>query len=316
MVYCFKCGSKNDDLKEKCDKCGEILVKNDFTASKSFEKFEDVFTDENKRALNSLTVDAYNTIITNITEMGRYHLEKYYESHDRDSLNVMDRVKAIVLAYSEINYKSTGAELGSYSFNSIRVDDRLDTSHQIATLLHELSHHLFSEIFEQTLMYIWGCDKSDAVEALAWFILIGSPLTQLSNEYCAHTCEGRFVLHGYQNYGSFNKILNDNFNATSDKEAITTGLIFGNTIAKDILVILEEFIDYDLREEIKEQFKKDFTYAPKYDQILLETSETLPDVLKIETMKAIMRAGYSAAEDKSMAEVLETFKENFSEINN
>lgn len=315
MVFCSKCGSENNDANETCEKCGEFLVKNEHLTIKSYENFEDIFTMENYRALDDLTLDGYNTVIKNIADMGHYHLKKYYEETNPRNMTTLDKIKAITIAYCEINYKSSGAELGSYSFNSINVDDRLDDANQISTLIHELSHHLFSEIFEQILMYLWECEKSDAIEALAWFTLIGSPLTQLTNEYCAHTCEGRFVPHGYQNYGSFNNILMNEFNPEKDQDAIGLGLVFGNTIAQDILSILEEFIDFNLREEIKQQFKKDFRYPPRYDQILLETKDCLPEDIKIENMTAIMKSGYDAAKDKKMKEILATFKDKFANIN-
>ncbi len=315
MVFCSKCGCENTDSEDKCKICGEFLVKEEYFSSKTYENFEDIFTDNNLKALDKLTIDGYNTVIKNIEDMGHDHLEKYYQNINRRNLTILDKIKALTLCYCEINYKSSGAELGSYSFNSINIDDRLDEANQISTLIHELSHHLFSEIFEQVLMYLWGCEKSDAIEALAWFTLIGSPLTQLTNEYCAHTCEGRFVPHGYQNYGSFNNILINEFDAEKDQDAIGLGLIFGNTIAQDILTILENFIDYDLRDEIKQQFKRDFRYPPKYDQILLESKEYLPDEIKIENMKFILKGGYEAAKNKEMKEILDTFKDNFANIN-
>lgn len=315
MVFCSKCGSENNDSNETCEKCGEFLIKNEYLTMKSYENFEDIFTDENYRALDDLTLEGYDTIIKNIAEMGHHHLAKYYEDTNPRNLTILDKIKALTQAYCEINYKSSGAELGSYSFNSINVDDRLDQANQISTLIHELSHHLFSEIFEEILMYLWGCEKSNAIEALAWFTLIGSPLLQLTNEYCAHTCEGRFVPHGYQNYGSFNNILMHEFDPEKDQKAIGLGLVFGNTIAHDILSILEEFIDYNLREEIKQQFKRDFTYPPKYDQIMLETNERMDDDAKIENIKFAMKAGYNAAKDKKMKEILETFRDKFSNIN-
>lgn len=315
MVFCSKCGSENTDDNDKCEKCGEFLTKKEYLNSKIYENYEDIFTDENLKAINALTVEGYNTIIQNITDMGHYHLKEYYSTINNRNLTILDKIKALTQAYSKISYKSSGAELGSYSFNSIRIDDRLDDSNQISTLIHELSHHLFSEIFEQILMYLWNCKKSDAIEALAWFTLIGNPLTNLTNEYCAHTCEGRFIPHGYQNYGSFNAILTQEFDPEKDKDAIGLGLIFGNTIAQDIIIILEDFITYDLREEIKQQFKKDFTYPPRYDQILLETKERLPDDVKLENIKFILKAGYEAAKDKKMQEVLDEFKNKFEEIN-
>lgn len=315
MVFCSKCGSENNDSNDKCEKCGEFLVKAEYLTLKQYENLDDIFKDENFKALDDLTVNGYDIIIKNIAEMGHDHLKKYYEANNVRNLTILDKIKALTQAYCEINYKSSGAELGSYSFNSINVDDRLDSANQIATLIHELSHHLFSEIFEQVLMYLWGCDKSDAVEALAWFTLIGNPVTQLTNEYCAHTCEGRFIPHGYQNYGSFNNILINEFDSEKDKDAIGLALVFGNTIARDIINILEEFIDYDLRDDIKKQFRQDFSYPPRYDQILLETREYLPDEIKVDNIKFILKGGYEAAKDKKMQEIIDTFKEKFTEIN-
>lgn len=70
------------------------------------------------------------------------------------------------------------------------------------------------------------------------------------NEYCAHTVEGRFIPHGYQNYGSFNSILED-LKDELDKETAFISLVLGNTLAEDIIHLLEHFIDDDLRCEIK-----------------------------------------------------------------
>ena len=315
MVFCSKCGSENPITNEKCEKCGEFLIKKGYFYSKNYENFKDIFTHENLKAIDTLTLEGYNIIIKNITDMGHHHLKQFYESTNKKHFTTLDKIATLAHAYSEISYKSRGAELGSYSFNSIRVDDRLDDANQISTLIHELSHHIFSEIFEQILMYVWKCEKSDAIEAFAWFTLIGNPLTNLSNEYCAHTCEGRFVPHGYQNYGSFNAILTEHFDIKKDQKAIGLGLIFGNTIAQDIIGILEDFIDYDLREEIKQQFKKDFTYPPRYDQILLESNEYLPDDIKIENIKLILKTGYDAAKNKKMQEILDAFKDKFEETN-
>ncbi len=142
-VFCSKCGIENYDSNDKCERCGEFLVKNEYLIKKYYENFEDVFTDDNCKALDDLTVEGHNTIIKNIADMGHDHLEKYYENSNRRNLTILEKIKVLTQAYCEINYKSSGAELGSYSFNSINVDDRLDDSNQIATLIHELSHHLF-----------------------------------------------------------------------------------------------------------------------------------------------------------------------------
>ena len=317
MVFCSKCGYENSDDNNNCENCGEFLIRKEFFDVKSYENFEDIFKGNNYEKLDEITLEGYNTVIRNIARMGHHHLKEYYKNTDinKHQMSTLNKIKAITQAYSKISYKSSGAELGSYSYNSIQVDDRLDKASQISTLIHELSHHLYSEIFEQLLMYVWGCGKSDAIEALAWFTLIGSPLTQLSNEYCAHTCEGRFVPHGYQNYGSFNNILVNEFDPEKDQKAVNIGLVMGNTMAQDILFILEDFIDYDLREEIKEQFKKDFKYPPKYDQIMLETNAVMSPEDKIESVISILKGGYTAAKDRKMREILNEFKKKYTEIN-
>lgn len=317
MVFCSKCGSENPDSNNVCEKCGEFLTKKEYLNSKIYENFEDIFTDENLKAIDTLTVEGYNTVIENITQMGHHYLRQYYESSgiNKRNMTTLDKIKSLTQAYAKISYKARGAELGSYSYNSISIDDRLDESNQIATLLHELSHHLFSEIFEQILMYVLNCEKSDAIEAFAWFTLIGNPLNSLANEYCAHTCEGRFIPHGYQNYGSFNNILMQEFDPEKDQDAIGFGLIYGNTMAQDIIEILEDFIDYDLREEIKQQFKKDFRYPPRYDQILLETHDTLPEDTKIENLKVNLKTAFDAAKNKKMKEILDAIKDKFGETN-
>lgn len=317
MVFCSKCGSENKDSNENCDKCGEFLLKPEFFKAKTEEKFEDIFTEENLKALTELTVEDYNEIIRNIINMGHYNLAKFIQTNNIDfnNLPTLDKISIIALSYSKIGYKTKGAELGFYSFNRISVDERLFDSNKISTLIHELSHHIFSEIFEQTLMYVWECSKSNAIEALAWFTLISNPLTSLSNEYCAHTCEGRFIPFGYQNYGSFNKILNENFDPKKDQKAVTLALVFGNTISEDIINILEGFIDINLREEIKEQFKTDYTIPPNYEQILLESKEIIPDEAKVDNIIAILTSGFQAAQNKDAKDILESFKETFSDAN-
>ncbi len=96
----------------------------------------------------------------------------------------------------------------------------------------------------------------------------------LLNEYCAHTVQGRFTPHGYQNYGSFENIL-QRFDLNRDINLVRMCMRVGNTFCQDLLVIFESFIDYNLREEIKQQFKKDYNYPPNYRGISLEIRETL-----------------------------------------
>ena len=77
MVFCSKCGFENNDTKDNCEKCGELLIKSEYLDIKDFENFEDIFTTNHYYRLEDLTIEDYNTIIKNIEEMGHYHLKEY-----------------------------------------------------------------------------------------------------------------------------------------------------------------------------------------------------------------------------------------------
>ena len=316
MVFCSKCGYENEDNNKKCEKCGEFLLKTEFFEVDVKENFKDILKKENQKAINQISIETYNTVIYNIINMGNDHLNKIIKNNNININNesILNKIGILTQAYVKIGYKTSGADLGHYAYNSIFLDDRLYESQQIATLIHELAHHLFSEIFEELLMYVWECGKSDAIEAFAWFTVTGSPLVALTNEYCAHTVEGRFVPHGYQNYGSFTTILKQNFDAERDKEQINFALFLGNTLAHDIIYVLERFITPELREEIKEQFKKD-SFPPRYDQIGYEITGVMPDDMKIKTITDMLNSGFEAAKKENMQEVLENYKNAFTASN-
>lgn len=311
MVFCSKCGKESSSNSIYCNECGHVLMDDEYLNLNKLETFNEIANEKNLKILknNQLSILEYNVILKNIENMAREYLDDLqYEFKNRSALG---KIKLLTLSYADVSYKSKGAELGSYSYNRIQVDDRLNDSDVISTLIHELSHHLFDEIFEQILMYVWEIEKSDALEAYVSFTLGTNAVFVLMNEYCAHTVEGRFIPHGYQNYGSFNKILTEEFDLKKDGEAISFALILGNSIAEDIIHILENFIDENLRREIREVYKKDYNTPPRYDQILLEKKEILDDENKINHMHMILISGIALAKNKESAEVFSTIKDGF-----
>lgn len=316
MVFCFKCGEKIKDS-EICPNCQSAVIKEEYFNISKIESINELFTSNNKKHLQNheLSIDAYNIIIENIRTIGKTNLRKIHSDigkEEYENLDILSKIAIITLAYTDINYKSKGAELGSYTYNLVNIDDRLDNANQISTLIHELSHHLYAEIFEQVLMYIWEVEKTGAIESLVLISQSLAPQFRLSNEYCAHTCEGRFIPHGYQNYSSFNEIINEEFSQEKkeDTDIIKTSIIFGNTIAEDIINILEEFITPELRQEIKLQYKKDMA-KPNYDQILFETDNIFPDEVKISLILMQLECGYEATSQRESDELLNEFEEQF-----
>ena len=72
-------------------------------------------------------------------------------------------------------------------------------------------------------------------------------------------------------------------------------MMVGNTFCQDLLRIFEAFIDYRLREEIKEQFKKDYNYPPNYQGISLEIKETLDNKDLLDFINFILLTGFNEA---------------------
>ena len=89
-----------------------------------------------------------------------------------NSLTPLEKVLLFTKSFVEVDTKASGADLGNYACNKINLDDRLYTANQITTLIHELSHHLLAEIFEQSLMIIWDTDKTDEIESFVWYSLM------------------------------------------------------------------------------------------------------------------------------------------------
>ena len=322
MSYCSNCGKENTSESLFCIGCGSVLIKPEYFNLKAYHDFNQLLTEENKKALEemSFSIPAYQTILRNIENQAKSSYEDLLEDIPQDkrqSMDILSKIALITLAFTKISYKSRGAELGSYSFNLINIDDRLDKANQISALIHELTHHIVAEIYEQALMYILEAKKTDVLEAFVWFALVCRPTAALMDEYCAHTVQGRFIPHGYQNYGSFNHLLGEHFDPKKkeDRNAVHSQLVIGNSLAEDIIRILESFITPQLREEIKEQFKKDFNYPPSYDQILLETEETLPYQVKVSIINIELDLSFEIAmenlKDGRLNELLNDFKKSF-----
>lgn len=311
MVYCSVCGTKSKSQEILCKKCGSLLKNEKYYNLNKLDTFNEIATDSNLKILNENPLSAleYEILLKNITQMGKEYLKNY--DYEFSTTNVLGKIKLITKSYADVVYKSKGAEQGSYSYNQIKIDDRLNDSDIISTLIHELTHHLFNEIFEQMLMYVWEVKKTDAIEAFVSFTIGTNPVYLLMNEYCAHTVEGRFIPHGYQRYGSFNSILNEEFDLKNDREVISFALMMGNSLASDIINILENFITDDIKSEIKQEYLRSSSLRPDYEEMILESDEILPAPEKLKHMHVILMSGIALSGDENCEEIFSIFKEGY-----
>ena len=261
---CPYCGKSNVDNASYCVHCGKQI--NPVT----IDDFDVLFSQYNMDLLLNAEIsdEDYNGLLSNIFLRAQY--SEIYGSTPKE------KIINFASIFTKCIPKSRGYERGSNFFGTvIFYDDRLDESTQIATIIHELAHYLLFAIIESLLCYIFKVKSSSTLQSFVWYFLT-LPEFRIMNEYCAHTVEGRFVPFGYQNYGSFNVLVE---NSDYDEEYLDEMIAFGNTFANEIIIYLEKFIDDDLRNEIKLQYKKDLI-NPKYDSMLRECDASIPLNLK------------------------------------
>lgn len=309
---CPKCGQKYSDGELFCFKCAVALkdaeivnVKNidvmhefDFKAKNNYNSFTDILTGENleKLAGFNFSSDDFSKIIKSIKLAALKSLDAAIKTNglDLDDLTILEKIILFTKTFVKVEYKSYGPELGYYRFNTIFVDDRQLDALQITTMLHELTHFLIKEILTQMLCRILDASKTREFESIVSFILSYSAENCLIDEYAAHTVEGRFTLIGYQDYSSFLNIQKTIQRSDDEIEMLKT---IGNSLSNVVKDILESFIDEDLLEDIKDQFKRDIMDEPDYSQLLLENCTLLNDVGFFKALEFILVDGFAVAMD-------------------
>lgn len=305
--YCTHCGNKLI-MEHICPVCGEINIDaathcvkcNNQLNPISIDDFDILFNDFNQNLLANANVDdsEYLELLSNIFVRADY-IDIWGETTKNKILNLAS-------IFTECKPKSRGYERGFIFLGTcIFYEDRLADSVQIATIIHELAHYFLFNIIESLLCDILKVKPSSVIQSFVWYFLM-FPEFKIMSEYCAHTVEGRFIPYGYQNYGSFNSLVE---NCGFDEESLQTMIKLGNSFANEIIVYLEKYIDDDLRNEIKLQYRKDLT-PPTNESILSETDDcfsiTLKNKLLISMLGDVLK---EVSNDKGARKELESIKE-------
>ena len=291
---CPVCGESNSDIATHCVKCGSQLN------PISIDDFDILFNDFNQNLLENSEVrdEDYLELLSNIFVRADY-IDIWGETTKNKILNLAS-------IFTECKPKSRGYERGFIFLGTcIYYEDRLADSVQIATIIHELAHYFLFNIIENLLCDILKVKPSSVIQSFVWYFLI-LPEFKIMSEYCAHTVEGRFIPYGYQNYGSFNSLVE---NCGFDEESIDTVIKLGNSFANEIIVYLEKYIDDDLRSEIKLQYRKDLV-PPTNESILSETDDcfsiNLKNKLLISMLSDVLK---EVSKDSEARKELENIKE-------
>ncbi len=290
---CPYCGQVNQNYLTHCLKCGKQI--NPVT----IDDFDILFSDYNQNLLLNagITDDEYNKILHTIFK--RANIVGFYGD------TAKNRILNFASIFTECKPKSRGYERGFiFLDNCIYYDDRLADSVQIATIIHELAHYFLNTIIENLLCHILNVRSSPTLQSFIWYFLT-LPELKIMNEYCAHTVEGRFIPHGYQNYGSFNVLVED---MGIDQESLEIMMTLGNSFANEIIVYLENYIDEGLRQDIKLQYSKDLN-DPNYDSIFMETDKCFDLSVKNSVLINLLYEILKEASNQDARKELETIRE-------
>lgn len=319
MKTCYICGTLNLKENNYCTHCGNKLISEHFCpfcGEVNLDYATHCVKCDNQ--INPITIDDFDTLLSPFNQ----NLLANAEISDEEYISILsnifaradfyeirgDTIKSKILNFATIftdcNTKARGYERGFIFFgNNINYDDRLDDSVQIATIIHELAHYLLFDIIENLLCYIFSVNSSTTLQSFVWYFLT-LPEFRLMNEYCAHTVEGRFVPYGYQNYGSFNMLVKQ---MGIGPEALNDMVVFGNTFANELISYLEKYIDEELRQEIKVQYRKD-SKEPTYKSILNETEESWPLNFKNRALLQVLYDIFKEASEDEIKKELEEIK--------
>lgn len=286
---CPYCGYKNADDSDVCIRCNRHIT------PISIDKFDDFFTNKNFQLLVNADLDVaeYSHILSNMFRKLDYTIITGNTSKEK--------VIQIASVFTQVIPKSSGVVFGEYGSPVIFYDDRLDDSLQTSTIIHELAHFIFFDLSVNILSKILEVKESSVINAFVEYFLT-SPDIEIINEFYAHTVENRFIPLKFQGFESFISCVHGLGLELDDVEDL---MYLGYSLAYDVISFLEEYIDNELRESIKLQFKIDMI-TPKKNMVYNLPNVMLPYNEKISSIIGLMAHYlYDLSNNKEAREELE-----------
>ena len=250
-------------------------------SDKAINSLDELLTKDNLThiAKAQFSVDDYHVILKEI----------YDESVENlvldENISPLENVKRIASQHVNIYFSEKEISSGYYIYNKIYLNNNLSQAQQIVTIIHELTHHIYAEIFEKWLYKLFNIQKKYLVESVVMFMLNNSIENRVADEYLSYIVEGRFTPHECQNYLSFLQLLIElNIDVESSKEFF----IFAHEISHDIDDVLKPIISDELKVSIARQFEVD-DIDKLYQKLTFDYyEERFDEVEKVEFMQEMI----------------------------
>ncbi|HII08088.1 MAG TPA: ImmA/IrrE family metallo-endopeptidase [Methanosphaera sp.] len=225
------------------------------------------------------TVDDYQMILKEIYDESVENL-----TLDKN-ISALENIKRIAYQHVNIYFSEKEISSGYYIYNKIYLNNNLSEAQQIVTIIHELTHHIYAEIFEKWLYKLFNVREKFLVESVVMFMLNNSIENRIADEYLSYIVEGRFTPPECQNYLSFLQLLIElNINVEKSKSFF----IFAHEISHDIDDILKPIITDKLKQCIAKQFVVD-DIDKLYQKLTFDyCDERFDEVEKVEFMQEML----------------------------
>ena len=225
------------------------------------------------------TVDDYQMILKEIYDESVENL-----TLDKN-ISALENIKRIAYQHVNIYFSEKEISSGYYIYNKIYLNNNLSEAQQIVTIIHELTHHIYAEIFEKWLYKLFNVREKFLVESVVMFMLNNSIENRIADEYLSYIVEGRFTPPECQNYLSFLQLL---IELNIDVEESKSFFIFAHEISHDIDDILKPIITDKLKQCIAKQFVVD-DIDKLYQKLTFDyCDERFDEVEKVEFMQEML----------------------------
>ena len=268
MKYCEVCGTLNLKENSYCTHCGCRIVEENicpFCGKKNSDSSK--FCINCNRQITPIAIDSLDDLFSDynfsLLINSNFSLKDYVDILNRifkklDYIKITgktakEKVLQIANVFTSVIPVSSGVAKGEYAIQYIFYDDRLDECFQISTIIHELAHFLLFDLAVNILSEIFGVKASPALKSFVEYVFIDSQI-QIMNEFYAHTVENRYIPIEFQRFNSYYKCVSDLGFSEEDCQVF---IELGSSYAQDIIHYLDKYIDENLRESIKLQFKID-----------------------------------------------------------
>jgi len=170
------------------------------------------------------------------------------------NLPILENIKRLAQQFITIVPNNEKREIqGFYIYDKIYLNEDMQDARQITTIIHELTHHLYAQIFEEWLLEIFDVEHV-IIDVFVMFMLNNSIENRAADEYLSYIIEGRFTPPECQNYLPFLQLL---MQLDIDVEHSKQYFIFAHEISHNLQEILDKIITPEYKDAIKQQYIDD-----------------------------------------------------------